>query len=137
MYSPNLEKEDIDILLKAHEASKKEYQQQIDKLNYAIKRLDEKIANLKRLSIQPYNSHSRENYDPNWTWNNKITFILRTSMMPLTGKEIVRAILEFQPELQMKSVWSSVSATLSADKGEKYKRIEKEGKEIQYELITR
>lgn len=135
MYTPNLEKEDIDILLDAHEAQKKKYEQQIEELNSAIKRLEDKISSLKKMPLNSYRSSSRGSYESDSTWNSKITSILQMANKPLTTTEIVQFVLDFEPDLQRKSVLSSISATLSAAAGKKYKRIEQEGKDMQYVLM--
>lgn len=77
-------------------------------------------------------------YSDKWTWVKKIEFAIEQQRKPLTTKEIVEVLTEFEPSFlfDRKRVVASISSTLSTKSGEgkDFVRVETESGDFAYDL---
>jgi tRNA(Phe) wybutosine-synthesizing methylase Tyw3 len=96
---------------------------QMSVLGASLKELNTKILELKQ-SLQAKNPSVINNkdgveYSSKWHWVKKIEFAIRQAGKPLTTKEIVDILTEYQPDYisERRSAIASVSAILSTKSG--------------------
>ena len=77
-------------------------------------------------------------YSDKWTWVKKIEFAIEYQNKPLTTKEIVDTLTEFEPSFlfDRKRVVASISSTLSSKSGpnKEFVRVERDSGEFAYHL---
>jgi hypothetical protein len=148
MNNYNLEPDDLKILLNAYDSQRIEVMHKLKKLADEVKVLDIKIDKVKMAltsmneSEQDYASQPKlpgiNGYERDWTWNEKIRYILSHNKRPMTRGEIVEEIIQHEPEFvaNKKALNVSISATLSAGATKKgyYRRINVAEGNMKYDL---
>ncbi|QJB42446.1 hypothetical protein HF324_33180 [Chitinophaga oryzae] len=79
-----------------------------------------------------------EVYSEKWPWVRKIMFALRQADAPLSTKQIVDSLSEYEPEFisDRKRVVASVSSTLSVKTDEEFGRVQNDSGENAYYILN-
>jgi hypothetical protein len=77
-------------------------------------------------------------YSEKWTWVRKIKFAIEQSGKPITTREVVELLSQYEPEIMYnrKKAVASVSSTLSVKTGDDFLKVESESGENAYYLPT-
>ncbi|HET6253907.1 MAG TPA: hypothetical protein VFE32_07525 [Puia sp.] len=103
-------------------------------INTAIQRLKKREIPLAISSIMKVDNKS--SYSEKWPWLRKVQFALENQAEPLTTKEIVEVLTEYEPSFlfDRKRAVASVSSILSTKSGSEFIRVDSESGDFAYRL---
>jgi hypothetical protein len=108
-----------------------------------LKEINGTIQKLKRGNLSPVESSPKEmindsHYSEKWTWVKKIQFAIELQGKPLTTKEIVDTLTEFEADFifDRKRVVASISSMLSTKSGsdKEFIRVESDSGDFAYNI---
>jgi hypothetical protein len=107
-------------------------------INNLVQQLKKRDTSMVAESMPSYAISNRPDYSEDWPWMKKILFALNNSPTPMTSKEIVGFLTDYEPVLlfDKKRAIASVSSILStkSGKGKTFVRTEKESGDFAYQL---
>lgn len=110
-----------------------EREKEVKEINFMIQKLRKKNT-----PDVPTANTSKVEYSENWPWARKITFAIELMKKPLTTKEIVDVLTEYESAFlfDRKRVVASISSTLSTKSGpgKEFNRIQNDSGEFAYHL---
>jgi hypothetical protein len=115
-----IRKEDAEDLVEFYVEKQKNIKNQMSALEASLKEINGKILELKQILKGEVKSDASEpEYSSKWHWVKKIEFAITVAGRPLTSKEIVDVLTDYDPSyiVGRKTAIASVSATLSAKSG--------------------
>jgi hypothetical protein len=99
------------------------------------------IQKLKKRDTQPFAISNgilvdRSEYSEKWPWLKKVLFALNTTDRPLTTKEIVDVLTEYEPSFlfDRKRAVASISSILSTKAGSEFVRVSSDSGDFAYRL---
>jgi hypothetical protein len=115
-----------------------EREKEIKSINSTIQSLKKAQFNGSVVNPGSTNVNLNTNYSNKWPWVKKVQFAIESQNRPLTTKEIVETLTEFEPEFifDRKRAVASISSILSSKSGDnkEFIRIESESGEFAYAM---
>lgn len=135
----------IDALIDFYIMRLKTLREEIAEREKESKDINAQILRLKRGKSNPASGDSKNvdllqpvNYSEKWPWGKKIRFAIERKGQPLTTKEIVDTLIEFEIALMFdrKKAVASISSLLSTKSGDdkEFKRIESDSGDFAYDI---
>jgi hypothetical protein len=117
-----INQQDAEDLIDFYVEKQKKISDQISGLETSLVQINEKIIELKQIlkgEFAQNNTFPESTYSAKWNWVKKITFAIEIAGKPLTTKEIVDVLTDYDPNyiINRKTAIASVSATISAKSG--------------------